>query len=110
MGNITTWNDSRIAALNSAAVAASLPNTAIHLILSTSSSLTLSSVFARALSNFSSDFAAELTAAGGQLTSLPYVQSTATTVTNASLVPSLVKVRLPIPAVPEPKVWRLTGN
>jgi ABC-type phosphate transport system substrate-binding protein len=93
VGNITSWNDPRIAALNSATVAASLPNTAIHLILPTSSSLSLSSVFARALSNFSSDFATELTAAGGALSSLPYVQSSATIATNASLVSSLVRVR-----------------
>ncbi len=95
-GNVTVWNDSRIVALNPGAVAAALPNTPITLVLPSASGFGLMDVFTRALSNFSTDFAAQLSAAGGQLADLPYIQATAIIASNSTAAASQVRVRTPI--------------
>jgi phosphate transport system substrate-binding protein len=92
-GDVTVWNDSRIVALNPGPVAAGLPNTPITLVLPSASGFGLMDVFTRTLSNFSTDFAAQLSAAGGRLADLPHIQATAIIASNSTAAASQVRVR-----------------
>ncbi|ELR22524.1 His Kinase A (phosphoacceptor) domain containing protein [Acanthamoeba castellanii str. Neff] len=80
----------RTVALNTAPVAASLPNTPIGLVLPSLARFGLGSVFAWALANLSANFAAQLSASGGRLADLPHVQATAVVASNYTAAASLV--------------------